>query len=43
MATWVCPDCGYEKEGRCKPKTCPECDKSVEFTKKEAKGGCCGG
>ncbi|UCE26461.1 MAG: rubredoxin [Candidatus Coatesbacteria bacterium] len=42
MATWICPDCGYEKEGRCKPKKCPECDKNVEFTKKEG-GGYCGG
>lgn len=43
MATWVCPDCGYEEEARCKPKECPKCDKAVEFAKKESTGGCCGG
>ncbi len=39
MATWVCPECGYEKEARCEPDKCPECDKSVDFTKKENPGG----
>lgn len=38
MAVWTCPDCGNEREGRCKPKKCPTCDKPVEFKKKEAKG-----
>ncbi len=37
MATWVCPECGYERDARCKPKKCPTCDKQVQFTKKEAK------
>lgn len=25
MANWKCKECGYAKEGRCKPKKCPEC------------------
>jgi rubrerythrin len=25
MALWSCEKCGYEKEGRCKPKKCPTC------------------
>lgn len=25
MAVWVCTQCGFEKEARCKPKKCPEC------------------
>lgn len=25
MAVFKCTACGYEKEGRCKPKKCPEC------------------
>jgi rubrerythrin len=36
MATWKCTSCGYEKEGRCKPKKCPQCGKS-EFAKAEEK------
>ena len=36
MATWKCPDCGYERDSRCKPKKCPDCDKQVTFEKKEA-------
>jgi len=35
MATWSCPDCGFQKDARCKPKKCPTCDKPVEFKKKE--------
>lgn len=34
MAVWKCPDCGTEKDARCKPKTCPKCDKPVTFIKK---------
>lgn len=34
MAVWVCTRCGYEKEGRCKPRKCPECD-GTEFRKKD--------
>lgn len=35
MAVWTCPTCNYEKDSRCKPKKCPECDKPVEFQKKD--------
>ena len=36
MAIWVCGECGYEKEGRCRPKACPECGAAKEdFSKKE--------
>lgn len=35
MAKWSCPECGGEREARCKPKKCPTCDKPVEFKKKE--------
>ena len=35
MAIWNCEDCGYEKEGRCKPKKCPECDEQTVFVKQE--------
>ena len=34
MAIWCCPTCGHERDARCKPKKCPDCDKAVEFTKK---------
>lgn len=35
MATWKCKECGFTKDGRCKPKKCPECEKVVEFEKAE--------
>jgi rubrerythrin len=35
MATFKCTSCGYEKEGRCKPQKCPECDGKKTFEKKE--------
>ncbi len=35
MATWKCSTCGSEKEGRCKPKTCPQCSGKDTFAKKE--------
>lgn len=35
MAVWKCGACGYEKEGRCKPKKCPQCSGQETFTKKE--------
>ncbi len=28
MALWKCEKCGFEKEGRCKPKKCPTCQSS---------------
>jgi rubrerythrin len=36
MAEWKCPDCGFSKDSRCKPKKCPTCDKPVAFEKREA-------
>ena len=26
MAVFKCSACGHEKEGRCKPRKCPECE-----------------
>lgn len=37
MAVWTCPECGQEREARCRPKKCPTCDKPVEYKKKEEK------
>jgi rubrerythrin len=34
MAVWKCNSCGYEKEGRCKPKKC-DCGAKESFQKKE--------
>ncbi len=34
MAIFKCPECGAEKECRCKPKTCEKCNKPVAFIKK---------
>ncbi|MHB8171556.1 MAG: RCKP-type rubredoxin-like domain-containing protein [Thermincolia bacterium] len=35
MAVFKCSTCGYEKEGRCKPKKCPQCEAPNSFEKKE--------
>jgi rubredoxin len=35
MATFKCSKCGFEKEGRCKPQTCPECGQKKCFEKTE--------
>ncbi len=35
MAKWKCTECGEIKEGRCKPKKCPKCDKHTKFEKDE--------
>ncbi len=35
MATYKCKECGFEKESRCKPRKCPECDARGSFEKKE--------
>jgi ABC-type ATPase with predicted acetyltransferase domain len=35
MAEWVCSKCGFVRDSRCKPKTCPECDSAAGFDKKE--------
>ncbi|MBN2232388.1 MAG: rubredoxin [Deltaproteobacteria bacterium] len=43
MALWQCEKCGQEKEGRCKPRKCPECGDQGQFVKKvdaPAAGGC---
>ncbi|GAW93009.1 RCKP-type rubredoxin-like domain-containing protein [Calderihabitans maritimus] len=37
MAVWKCSNCGYEKETRCKPRKCPECESRDTFVKKEQK------
>lgn len=34
MAVWKCPECGEEKDSRCKPKKCPKCEKPATFIKK---------
>lgn len=36
MAVWTCQACGNEKEGRCKPRKCPECNGSGTYEKKDA-------
>jgi len=36
MSIWQCPVCGYEKEARCKPGKCPQCDEKRDFGKKDA-------
>jgi rubrerythrin len=33
MATWKCEKCGYQKEGRCKPRKCEKCAAADSFTK----------
>jgi len=35
MAVFVCANCGYSKESRCKPRKCPECGSNGSFEKKE--------
>jgi rubrerythrin len=35
MAVWKCEKCGFEKEGRCKPKKCPSCTEVGNFVKKD--------
>ncbi len=37
MATWKCKECGFEKEARCKPKSCPKCGAKNTFEKVEVK------
>jgi len=34
MAVWRCSSCGFEKEARCKPKKCPQCNGKDTFVKK---------
>lgn len=35
MALFKCSNCGYEKDTRCKPKSCPECGTKESFIKLE--------
>jgi rubrerythrin len=35
MNTFKCGNCGYEKEGKCKPQKCPTCGGKKTFEKKE--------
>ncbi len=35
MAKFKCGECGFEKEGRCKPRKCPECSSEGKFEKEE--------
>jgi rubrerythrin len=35
LAVFKCTVCGHEKEGRCKPRKCPECQGENTFEKKE--------
>ncbi len=39
MAIWVCDNCGFTKEWRCKPKKCESCE-WVNFSKKEESCEC---
>ncbi len=34
MSVWQCPVCGFEKEARCKPQKCPQCDDKRNFQKR---------
>ncbi len=34
MAVFKCTQCGFEKETRCKPKKCPQCEAKDSFEKK---------
>ncbi|HHY47935.1 MAG TPA: rubredoxin [Firmicutes bacterium] len=35
MAVWKCSSCGYEKDSRCKPQKCPQCQAKGTFQKKQ--------
>ena len=37
MAVFKCEKCGATKEGRCKPKKCPECTEAGTMQKQEEK------
>ncbi|MEW6522665.1 MAG: RCKP-type rubredoxin-like domain-containing protein [Bacillota bacterium] len=34
MAVWKCAACGHEKDARCKPRKCPQCEGKDTFAKK---------
>jgi rubrerythrin len=40
MAVFKCEKCGATKEGRCKPKKCPECGEANTMTKDSSCGVC---
>jgi ABC-type ATPase with predicted acetyltransferase domain len=42
MAVFKCEKCGATKEGRCKPKKCPDCAETGTMAKQEDKktSGC---
>ncbi|MFC1844284.1 RCKP-type rubredoxin-like domain-containing protein [Thermodesulfobacteriota bacterium] len=43
MAVFKCEKCGATKEGRCKPKKCPECAETGSMQKQEGgKSSGCG-
>jgi rubrerythrin len=33
MAVWKCGSCGFERDAKCKPQKCPQCQAKGEFTK----------
>ncbi len=35
MASFKCSNCGFEKEGKCKPQKCPNCGEKKTFAKSE--------
>lgn len=35
VAIWKCGSCGYEKDARCKPQKCPQCQAKGAFQKAE--------
>ena len=37
MANFICEACGYEHNGRCRPKECPKCGADKEKFKKQDK------
>lgn len=41
MAVFKCGSCGATKEGRCKPKQCPECGEQNSMTKEQSCGCKC--
>lgn len=34
MGAFKCKTCGYEKEAKCKPQKCPQCEEKKTFEKK---------
>ncbi len=40
MTNFKCTGCGLEKESRCKPRKCPECEWANTFEKVWGCGSC---